>query len=91
MSECQIRHPLATTLILLVFLLDVGSDVATGVELVLNDHYFYGWAVIGLVLLPNVLAILAELLRGCVYGGCCGEASTHWIPLIFYHFYSAFL
>jgi len=37
------------------------------------------------------IAIIGELLRGCVYSGCCGEASTSWIPLIFYHFYTAFM
>ena len=91
MSECQSRHPLATTLLLLLFVLDVTSDVATGIELYLNDHYFYGWAVLGLVLLPSVASILAELMRSCIYGGCCGETNTHWIPFIFYHPYTAFM
>lgn len=88
---CQSRHPLATTLLLLLFVLDVATDVATGIELLLNDHYLYGWTVLGLVLLPVGVAILAELLRACVYGGCCGESTTRWIPLIFYHFYTAFM
>ena len=91
MSPCQSRHPLSTTLLFLLFLLDVTSDVATGIELYLNDHYFYGWAVLGLVLLPSVASILSEFMRSCVYGGCCGEANTHWIPLIFYHPYTAFM
>lgn len=91
MSECQSSHPLATTLLLLLFVLDVGTDVATGLELVLNDHYYYGWTVLGLVLLPVVVSILAQLLRTCVYGGCCGETNTHWIPLMFYHPYTAFM
>ena len=88
---CQSRHPIATTLLLLLFVLDVATDVATGIELVLNDYYLCGWAVLGLVILPVAAAIVAELLRVCVYGGCCGEASTRWIPLIFYHFYTAFM
>ncbi len=88
---CQSRHPLATTLLLLLFVLDVATDVATGVELVLNDHYLWGWTVLGLVFLPNVVAILGELARACVYGGCCGEANTRWIPLILYHIYTAFM
>lgn len=91
MSQCQSRHPLSTALIFLLFLLDVASDVATGIELYLNDHYVYGWAVLGLVLLPSAASILAEFMRSCVYGGCCGEANTHWIPLIFYHPYTAFM
>ena len=93
---CQSRHPFATTLLVLLFVLDVATDVATGIELVLNDHYIYGWAVLGVVLLPAAVAILAEVLRTCVYGGCCGSggeaaAASRWIPLIFYHFYTAFM
>lgn len=88
---CQSRHPLATALLLLLFVLDVASDVSVGIELYLNDHYFYAWLVLGAILAPVVVAILAELCRGCVYGGCCDEANTRWIPLIFYHFYTGFM
>ena len=99
---CQSRHPLATTLLLLLFVLDTGTDVATGIELVLNDHYSYGYAVLAGCLVPLTVAILAEFFRVCVYGGCgccCGlcnsggsEATTsRWIPLMFYHFYTAFM
>ena len=81
------RHPLLTALLVTLFVLDVASDVGTGIELILNDHYSWGCAVLGLVALPVVLAIVAEVLRGCIYGGCCGESTTDWIPLIFYHLY----
>jgi len=91
MSECQSHSPFSTTLLLLLFLLDTGSSVACGIELVLNDHYFFGWAVLGVLILPITFSIIGELLRSCVYGGCCGEASTNWIPMIFYHFYTAFM
>ena len=91
MSECQSHSPFSTTLLLLLFLLDTGSSVASGIELVLNDHYFFGWAVLGVLILPITFSIIGELLRSCVYGGCCGEASTNWIPMIFYHFYTAFM
>jgi len=91
MSECKSRHPFSTAMLLLLFVLETTCSIATGIELILNDHYFYGWAVLGVVLLPMIIAIIGELLRGCVYSGCCGEASTSWIPLIFYHFYTAFM
>ena len=91
MSVCTSLHPFNTTLLLLLFLFDTATDVASGIELILNDYNFYGWAVLGLVILPVILAVLGEFLRGCIYGGCCGEASTSWIPLIFYHFYTAFM
>jgi hypothetical protein len=54
----------------------------------LKKLIFRGWAVLGLVLLPIVVSILGELFRACIYGGCCGETSTDWIPLIFYHLYT---
>ena len=66
-------------------------DISCGIELLLNDHYAWGVAVLSLVLFPVVVSILAELLRGCVYSGCCGEASTDWIPLIFYHIYTVIM
>jgi hypothetical protein len=55
---------------------------------ILFKFIFRGWAVLGLVLLPIVVSILGELFRACIYGGCCGETSTDWIPLIFYHLYT---
>lgn len=79
---------LCTTFLILLFVLDVFTDISTGVELILNDHFYWGLAVLGLVLLPVVVAVVAELLRGCIYSGCCGEASTDWIPLIFFHIYT---
>ena len=90
---------MATSLLLLLFVLDTGSDVATGIELVLNDHYYYGYTVLAGCFLPVAVAILAELFRVCIYGGCSccsggshGETTTsRWIPLIFYHFYTAFM
>ncbi len=87
-SRAGCRHPFLTLVLVLLFATDVFTDVATGVELILNDHHVWGWSVLGLVLLPVVVAILGELLRSCIYGGCCGETSTDWIPLIFYHLYS---
>jgi len=41
------RHPLATLLLAALFALDVATDVSAGVELVLNDHYAWGLAVLG--------------------------------------------
>lgn len=92
---CQSRHPLATTLLLLLFVLDTATDIATGLELVLNDHFYYGYAVLACCLLPIAVAIIAELFRVVIYGGCCGGGSetttSRWIPLMFYHFYTAFM
>ncbi len=85
------RHWACTALLSALFVLDVASDVATGVELLLNDHHAWGLAVLGVVALPLVLALLGEILRGCIYTGCCGEASTDWIPLIFYHLYTVIM
>ena len=67
------------------------ADISTGIELILNDHYAWGVAVLSLVLFPMAVSIIAELMRGCVYSGCCGEASTDWIPLIFYHIYTVIM
>ena len=33
---------LATLILALIFILDVTTDVATGVELILNDHFIWG-------------------------------------------------
>ena len=85
------RHPAATLFLVLLFVLDVATDIGTGVELILNDHHAWGLLVLGFVAFPAVMAIVAELLRGCVYSGCCGEASTDWIPLIFYHLYTVIM
>lgn len=85
------RHPLLTGLLVTLFVMDVFTDVATGVELILNDHYSWGMAVLGLVALPMIVAIVAEVLRGCIYSGCCGESTTDWIPLIFYHLYTVIM
>ena len=85
------RHPILTFLLVLLFVTDIASDICTGVELILNDHLSWGFAVLGVVAAPVVLSIVAELLRGCVYSGCCGEASTDWIPLIFYHLYTVIM
>ena len=85
------RHPILTMLLVGLFVLDVATDVATGVELILNDHDAWGLAVLGLVALPAVMGVAGELLRGCIYSGCCGEASTDWIPLIFYHLYTVIM
>ena len=86
-----LKHPLATTLLIGLFVLDVATDIATGIELILNDHNEWGYAVLALVALPVVVAILAELMRGCIYAGCCGEATTDWIPLMFYHLYTVIM
>ena len=90
-SKVGCKHPFATLLLVFLFILDVFTDVATGIELILNDHTTWGWCVLGLVLLPIVVAILGELFRACIYGGCCGETSTDWIPLIFYHLYAVIM
>ena len=82
------RHPLFTFLLVGLFVLDITTDIGTGIELILNDHHGWGILVLGFVGFPAVMTIVAELLRGCVYSGCCGEASTDWIPLIFYHLYT---
>lgn len=85
------RHPFFTFCLVLLFVLDVATDISTGVELILNDHNGWGILVLGFVMFPVVMSIVAELLRGCVYSGCCGEASTDWIPLIFYHLYTVIM
>jgi len=85
---------------LLIFLYvgDVFFDIATGVELILNEHHNWGYAVLGLVALPTVAAILAEVFRVCIYGGCCccccccmDDAAgkfSNWIALLFFHLYT---
>ena len=90
-SKVGCKHPLATLFLVFLFIFDVFTDIATGIELILNDHPTWGWCVLGLVLLPSVVAILGELFRACIYGGCCGETSTDWIPLIFYHLYAVIM
>ena len=69
-----------------------------GIELILNDHPNWGYAVLGLVALPTIAAILAEIFRVCIYGGCCccccccmDDAAgkfSNWIALLFFHLYT---
>ncbi|XP_059087411.1 uncharacterized protein LOC131883840 isoform X1 [Tigriopus californicus] len=85
------KHPFVTLLLISLFVLDVATDIATGIELILNDHHGWGYLVLALVIFPVFVSIVAELLRGCIYSGCCGEATTDWIPLIFYHLYTVIM
>lgn len=85
-----------------LFVSDVFTDVALGVELILNQYQFWGYCVLGLVVLPNAVSLAAEVLRACLYGGlcccCCCCLSPHdfakpsnWMPLFTYHLYTAFM
>lgn len=95
-SQCC--NPLTTFLLLFLYIGDVFSDIATGIELILNDHNHWGYAVLVLAALPIVVSILAEICRVCVYGGCCccccccmDDATgkcTNWIGLLFFHLYT---
>lgn len=90
-SKMGSKHPFVTLLLISLFVLDVATDIATGIELILNDHHAWGYLVLALVVFPVFVSIVAELLRGCIYSGCCGEATTDWIPLIFYHLYTVIM
>ncbi|XP_040569183.1 uncharacterized protein [Lepeophtheirus salmonis] len=80
-----------TFFVVALFVLDTTTDICTGVELILNDHHGWGGLVLFCVFLPTLLSVIGEVLRGCAYSGCCGEACTDWIPLIFYHLYSVIM
>ena len=40
-SKSGCRHPFTTLLLVVLFVLDVFTDIATGVELILNDYYIW--------------------------------------------------
>ena len=44
-----------------LFLADVFTDVALGIELILNEFHEWGYLVLGLVILPNAVALAAEV------------------------------
>ncbi len=43
------KHPFLTLLLVGLFIGDVFTDVATGIELILNDHQVWGYCVLALV------------------------------------------
>jgi len=73
-----------TVSIILLFSLDIATDVAAGVELVLNDHPYWGTLTLVLAISPIFVAILAEVYKCLVYEGCCGRNATDWIYLLVY-------
>ena len=44
-----------------LFLADVFTDVALGIELILNEFHEWGYLVLSLVILPNAVALAAEV------------------------------
>jgi len=43
------KHPFLTLLLVGLFVADVFTDVATGIELILNDHLLWGYCVLAIV------------------------------------------
>jgi len=81
----------ATFLLVVLFSLDVFTDIATGVELILNDHVQYGLLVLLLVLTPGFIAILAEIYKCCLYEGFCGRNATDWLYLLVYPLFTVIM
>jgi len=81
----------ATISLILLFALDVFTDVATGVELILNDKPFWGGIALVLVVSPSLVALLAEVYKCCLYEGCCGRNATDWIYLIVYPLFTVIM
>lgn len=80
-----------TVALILLFALDVFTDVATGVELVLNDKPFWGGITLVLVVSPSLVALLAEVYKCCLYEGCCGRNATDWIYLTVYPLFTVIM
>lgn len=82
---------LGTFLVIILFSLDIFTDVATGVELFLNDHPFWGSLTLVLVVSPIMVAILAEVYKCCLYEGCCGRNALDWLYLIIYPLFTVIM
>ena len=54
---------LTLTLGLLLYIADIGSDLANGIIYLKNDDEWWGWQTIGLVFLPGLVRGLYELFR----------------------------
>lgn len=78
-----IKH-LGTISLIIIFVVDVFFDISCGVELILNDHTFWGCLTLVLVLTPGLVAVLGEVYKCCLYEGCCGRNATDWIYLLIY-------
>jgi len=80
-----------TVSIILLFSLDIATDVATGVELILNDNPYWGTLTLVLVVCPILVAVLAEVYKCLVYEGCCGRNATDWIYLMVYPLFTVIM
>ena len=61
-----------------LFLADVFTDVALGIELILNEFHEWGYLVLGLVILPNAVALAAEVTNHfCWPGSSVNKYSLH--------------
>jgi len=81
----------ATIFLIVLFTLDVFTDVATGIELILNDKPFWGGLTLVLVVSPSLMALLAEVYKCCLYEGCCGRNATDWIYLMVYPLFTVIM
>lgn len=82
---------LATLGLVLLFSLDIFTDIATGVELVLNDKPYWGCLTLVLVISPSLVALLAEVYKCCLYEGCCGRNATDWLYLLIYPLFTVIM
>jgi len=80
-----------TFLVIIIFSLDIFTDVSTGVELILNDQPYWGSLTLVLVISPVLVAILAEVYKCCLYEGCCGRNATDWIYLMIYPLFTVIM
>jgi len=80
-----------TVSIILLFSLDIVTDVATGVELILNDNPYWGTLTLVVVVSPILVAVLAEVYKCLVYEGCCGRNATDWIYLMVYPLFTVIM
>jgi len=82
---------IGTFLVIIIFSLDIFTDVSTGVELILNDYPYWGSLTLVLVISPILVAILAEVYKCCLYEGCCGRNATDWIYLMIYPLFTVIM
>jgi len=80
-----------TFLVIIIFSLDIFTDVSTGVELILNDQPYWGCLTLVLVISPVLVAILAEVYKCCLYEGCCGRNRSDWIYLLIYPLFTVIM
>lgn len=80
-----------TVTLILLFVIDIFTDISTGVELVLNNHPYWGFLTLVLVSSPSLVALLAEVYKCCLYEGCCGRNSTDWLYLIIYPLFTVIM